>query len=66
MGVRDADGHPLAGFTDALYLSGVTVSTVAGTGTCGLPPTCGWRPSPRAGLILFGYFVAVLGNRLRH
>jgi hypothetical protein len=66
-GVRDQDGHPLGGFGDALYLSGVTISTV---GYGDVKPARHVRMAAVAegwvGLILFGYFVAVFANRLRH
>jgi hypothetical protein len=66
-GVLDQDGQPLAAFGDALYLSGVTISTV---GYGDVRPAAHLRFAAVAegwiGLILFGYFVAVLTNRLRH
>ena len=66
-GVHDADGRPLTGFDDALYLSGVTISTV---GYGDVKPDRHLRFAAVAegwlGLILFSYFVAVLSNRLRH
>ena len=66
-GVRTPAGDPLPDLADALYLSGVTVSTV---GYGDVTPARHLRFAAVAegwlGLMLFGYFVAVLGNRLRH
>ena len=66
-GVRTPAGEAVPGFADALYLSGVTVSTVGYGDVMPARPLRfaavaeGWL-----GLVLFGYFVAVLTNRLRH
>jgi tetratricopeptide (TPR) repeat protein len=66
-GVTAPDGRPAATFADAVYLSGVTFTTV---GFGDVLPAPHARPLALAegavGLFVTGFFVVVLANRLRH